>query len=106
MTKQLTERGRFGKTGGKHRSKLKGRGPAFCSKCGSHTIVVDTRHQSGYLRRRRECLNKDCKVGRFTTVEISAPDTKRNEHAITSVMRVLQRDALSNLIAQLQGLLK
>ena len=97
---------RWGKTGGKHLPKSKGYGPAFCGQCGHHTAVVDTRHCSGYLRRRRECQNTKGKVGRFTTIELEAPNARQNKSALTAVMEKLQEGALKDLIGKLQGLNK
>lgn len=104
--KPLTERGRFGKTGGKHKKSSAGMGPAFCAKCGAHTLVVDTRHAHGYLRRRRSCPSAKCKGARFTTIELTAPNARQNKSALTAVMEKLQEGALKDLIGKLQGINK
>lgn len=102
--KPLNQRGSFTKNGGKHHKSAAGIGPAFCAKCGHHTNVVDTRHANGYLRRRRSCPNSKCKAGRFTTIELTAPNSRQNKSALTAVMEKLQEGALKDLIAKLQGI--
>lgn len=102
--KPLNERGRFMKNGGKHHKSIAGIGPAFCAKCKTHTLVIDTRHANGYLRRRRSCPNSKCKAPRFTTIELTAPDARQNKSALTAVMEKLQEGALQDLIGKLQGI--
>ena len=74
----------------------------LCPQCKSETAVIDSRPVLDSIRRRRECVNPDCRH-RYTTREIPQENLEnyrtlekrsRREHQIVVAMR--------NLLAALQ----
>ena len=79
------------------------KGPHFCPKCNSASIVADTRKRGAYIIRRRWC-KKERKKHRWTTLELFAYKVRgQGKPAYERVTDRVKLDALKELIAELSA---
>ena len=60
----------------------------YCSKCHSDTIIIDSRDECGYVRRRRKCIN--CEY-RYSTVEILKEDFDKMDKSVLLIKELAEK---------------
>lgn len=60
----------------------------YCNKCHSETVVIDSRDEDGYVRRRRKCVSCG---HRYSTVEFLKEDFDKVMKSVRTIREIVDK---------------